>query len=432
MVVRTSTVLLAILVAGAPSPGRAETREVQRLEPEDAPSRGPRYAPVTVEFFCGAMLYGCREHHLLLGELARRHPQRLRVVYRFLQRVGPKDGNVLAEAAMEAWAQGRFFEYADALFGTRYNPRKEIERIARQAGMELGRLQAALADGRHRPRLEASDVWAARLNVSEHVSSALVWNGRAITPRATIDEYEKAYDDTYAEARRLLDDEGVSLRRLYPTLLRRAARAQAEAYRRFPGRGPYAEETLDLAGPRANVPQDGAPARGDGAAPVTIVIFADFQCPGCYQIQRDLRRLEDAYPGLVRIVFKHFPLVIHPDARLAAEAAACAHEQGKFWPYHDRLYGGYQRIKRADLVRYAAEAGLDVDQLLDDLDAGRCQERVRLDVSDARALNVEQTPTLFVNGLKVPGNRASFADLRALLDEELRPGLLESVTPDLH
>jgi len=418
------------LSLGAPRPGLADTREVQRVEPEDAPARGPRHAPVTVEFFCGASFYGCREHHILLTELARRHPQRLRVVYRFLQRPGPKEGNPFAEAAMEAWAQGRFFEYVDALHGSRVSPRRDLDRIARQAGLDLERLKTALADGRHRPRLEASDVWAARLNVSEHVSSALVWNGKAITPRANIEEYEKAYDEMYLDARRLLEVEGVSLRRLYPTLLRRAARLQAEAYRRYPGHGPFAEDVVDLLATRANVPQDGAPARGDATARVTIVIFADFQCPGCYQLQRDLRRLDDAYPGLVRIVYKHFPLLVHADARLAAEAAACANDQGKFWPFHDRLYAAYQRIKRADLVRYAAEVGLDVDQLLEDLDAGRCAERVRVDVSDGKALNVEQTPTLFVNGLKVPANRAGFADLRALLDEELRPGLLESVSPD--
>jgi protein-disulfide isomerase len=421
---------LAVLLALAPATALAETVELQRVEAEDAPARGPRHAAVTIEFFCGSFYPVCQHHHLALTELARRHPRRLRVVYRQFER-GDRDGPVFAEAAIEAWAQGRFFEFVDALYGSgRTILKKDLERVARQAGLDLPRLRSALADGRHRPRLESDDVWAARLGVES--APTLVWNGRIVRPRRlTIDEFEVLYDEAFAESKKLLEDEGIPPRRLYAVLLRRAAREQAELSGQAikPGRGPLSDQTIDLATPRANVPQDGAPARGEPSSEVTLVVFADFQCHYCYQIQKTLQRLEDAYPGRLRIVFKHFPMSIHPDARLAAEAAACAHDQGKFWAFHDKVFHHFGRLKRADLVRHAGEVGLDVDQLIDDLDEGRCADRVKQDLADGRALGVEQTPTLFVNGLKVAGNR-SFADLRALLDDELRPGLLESVTLD--
>jgi protein-disulfide isomerase len=421
---------LVVLLLTASS-AEAETVRVQRIEEQDAPARGPRYAPVTIEFFCGGSYYlVCQRHHLTLTELAKRHPRRLRVVYRQYDR-SARDGNAFAEAAHEAWRQARFFPFIDALYATgRVGQKKDLERIARQAGMDLDALRAALADGRHRPRLEADDVWAARLGL-EGTGPILVWNGRMIRPRgSSIDEFEELYDAAYAEARKLLVEEGVPLRRVYGVLLRRAAREQAElagaAFKR-PGRGPFAEKTIDLTAPRANVPQDGAPARGEPSSEVTLVVFSDFQCHYCFQIQRTLRRLEDAYPGRLRIVYKHFPMSVHPDARLAAEAAACAHDQGKFWAFHDKLFTEFGRLKRPDLVRHAGDVGLDVDQFLEDLEAGRCSDRVKQDVADGRALGVEQTPTIFVNGLRIAGNRSP-ADLRALLDEELRPGLLESVT----
>ena len=107
----------------------------------------------------------------------------------------------------------------------------------------------------------------------------------------------------------------------------------------------------------------GAPVRGSDQAPVTIVEFSDFQCPYCVRAQPTLKRVREAYGEKVRFVFVDFPLDIHPQAKKAHEAAACAHEQGKFWPMYDRLFTSEGKFQVDDLKGYAGETGLDADGL---------------------------------------------------------------------
>ena len=93
-----------------------------------------------------------------------------------------------------------------------------------------------------------------------------------------------------------------------------------------------------MAPPRANVSLKNIPVRGVPAAPVTIVEYADYECPYCQQVQPTLDRLEAAYKGKVDFAFKNFPLPMHSHAEKAAEAALCAGAQGKYWEYHDKLF----------------------------------------------------------------------------------------------
>ena len=113
--------------------------------------------------------------------------------------------------------------------------------------------------------------------------------------------------------------------------------------------------------PRHEVPlAAGDPSRGNASAPVTIVEFSDFQCPYCLRASPTLTQLQKKYGDKVRVVWKDFPLTqIHPDAFRAAEAAHCAGEQGKFWEYHDLLFGNQKALQPSDLTKYAADAKLD-------------------------------------------------------------------------
>src|SRR5262245_6542649 len=117
----------------------------------------------------------------------------------------------------------------------------------------------------------------------------------------------------------------------------------------------------------------GAPVRGGEHAPVTIVEFSDFQCPYCVRSQPTLKRVRETYGEKVRFVFLDFPLDIHPQAKKAHEAAACAQEQGKFWPMYDRLFKSEGKLQVEDLKGYAGEAGLDSAAFATCLDSGRNQ-----------------------------------------------------------
>ena len=122
------------------------------------------------------------------------------------------------------------------------------------------------------------------------------------------------------------------------------------------------------------------------------------------------------YDGRVRLVVKDFPLPSHPLARSAHEAARCAAEAGRFWPYHDRLFEAQPRFERDDLVRYATEVGLEVGRFTRCLDSRTFAAAVEADVSQGRALGVRGTPTFFVNGRILVGAQPVDAFQRAVDD----------------
>ena len=109
------------------------------------------------------------------------------------------------------------------------------------------------------------------------------------------------------------------------------------------------------------------------------------------------------YDGKVRLVFKDMPLAMHALARGAHEAARCAGDAGKYWPYHDRLFAAQPAFERPDLLRYAAEIGLDGEAFGRCLDAGTHAAAVSEDVAQARALGVRSTPTFIINGQSLLG-----------------------------
>jgi protein-disulfide isomerase len=155
------------------------------------------------------------------------------------------------------------------------------------------------------------------------------------------------------------------------------------------------------------VPVAGAPARGPARASITIVEFADFECPFCARAEVTLRALELAHPGDLRVVYKNLPLPMHPHARLAAKAALAADAQGRFWEFHDRLYAQLGRrgeaLDRAMLERIAADLQLDGARFSRDLGDPALEGRIAGDEKDAAALGVEGTPTFFVNGRRISG-----------------------------
>ena len=170
---------------------------------------------------------------------------------------------------------------------------------------------------------------------------------------------------------------------------------------------------------RADVPITGAPFKGSEKAPVTIVKFEDFECPFCKSVQPTLAAVMKKYDGKVRLVHKDLPLEqIHPQAQLAAEAARCAGEQGKFWEYHDALYGNAPKLGSAELKSYAKQIGLTTMPFEKCLASGKYKASVQKDLSEGAQLGLTGTPSFFINGREISGALPveSFA---AIIDEEL-------------
>ena len=120
----------------------------------------------------------------------------------------------------------------------------------------------------------------------------------------------------------------------------------------------------------------------------------------------------------MRHVFVDYPLPFHPNAHIAAEAAHCAGDQGKYWEMHDALLAPGARLDRDGLVQAAAKIGLDVKRFAADLDAMKHKDLIERDKALAVSINLYETPTYFINGRKVVGNR-EFDYLKAVIDQEL-------------
>src|SRR5579883_105019 len=157
--------------------------------------------------------------------------------------------------------------------------------------------------------------------------------------------------------------------------------------------------------------------RGSYQAPVTILVFSDFESFPC-------ARSADVLSGVitqtrdVRLIFKHAPSATNPNAMLAHEAALAAGAQGKFWEMHDVLFANQQHLTHADLVGYAKQIGLNLPAFKQALDGHSYRPVIERDLAEARGFGVTTTPTFFVNGRRLVGPQG-YASLGAVIETVL-------------
>lgn len=154
-------------------------------------------------------------------------------------------------------------------------------------------------------------------------------------------------------------------------------------------------------------------SRGPADAPLTIIEFSDFECPACAMAFRDLHDLVREHPDLVRLVFHHFPLDsecnphvpmrMHKSACLAAIGSECAARAGKFWEFHDLLFGAQDKLGRDELIAKAEGLGIAKDTFVTCLDDPSARTNVLSDTGAGAKLGIKSTPTLVINGRTVEG-----------------------------
>ncbi len=155
--------------------------------------------------------------------------------------------------------------------------------------------------------------------------------------------------------------------------------------------------------PRVAVNAPADLSRGKADAPITLVEFSDFECPYCRRAQETLKAVEKAYGDKVRFVFRHYPLPFHEQAPKASEAAQCAADQGKFWPFHDALFAEGALLAPVELKKLAGKLGLNQATFDGCLDSGHHADRVAKDSAEGKSLGISGTPTFFVNGIRLVG-----------------------------
>ena len=165
--------------------------------------------------------------------------------------------------------------------------------------------------------------------------------------------------------------------------------------------------------------------RGSADAPVTLEEFGDFECPPCGNLSPYLDEFEKMYRNKLRILFREFPMPVHPHAFRAAEAAEAAGLQRRFWEMNDLLYRERLIWPRVDrpreiVCRLRGKLHLDVDRFKRDIDSAEVKRRIAADQQRAASLQVDRTPTLFVNDRLVPATALSPAGLREAIDAALK------------
>ncbi|MCL2450513.1 MAG: thioredoxin domain-containing protein, partial [Polyangiaceae bacterium] len=153
------------------------------------------------------------------------------------------------------------------------------------------------------------------------------------------------------------------------------------------------QERFDPSAVKA-LPIDGSPTKGPDDAPVTIVEFADFECPHCREAVPQIDAVLAAHPGKVRLVYKSYTLPFHTHGEPAARAAFAAGAQGKFWEMEHLLFERQQHLESADLERYARMLGLDVAKWKADMATPAAGERVAHDRQLGEEMKLKGTPTI--------------------------------------
>ncbi len=174
-----------------------------------------------------------------------------------------------------------------------------------------------------------------------------------------------------------------------------------------------------LKAPTVQVATAGRPERGGGAkAPITIVEFSDYQCPFCKRGEDAVQKVVDTYGDKVRVVFRDYPLPFHDRARPAADAAACANAQGKFWEYNKKLFANQNALSDENFKTYAKDLGLDTAKFDECYAKKPYSADIDKDMVDGIAAGVNGTPAFFINGRALSGAQP-FEKFKEIIDEEL-------------
>jgi protein-disulfide isomerase len=390
------------------------------------PVWGSRSAPATIVVFAdiegGGTAAMQRALELLKGAYGK---DKLRIVWKNIvlpQRKTSRPSAIAAETARALQGNEAFFKFfATASASPQALTRENFEKWAVASGVPLDPFRKALDKATFAAKVDADSELARQLHLE--ASPAAFLNCVPLGTAQPIHRYRQAIDAQLARAEQL-SAAGIKPPHLY-TELCRYNRAQADARDSRPPAPTASEPRRPVPPPEDtttwHVPLDNAPVRGNKKAPVTIVVFGDYQCPFCKRTEELLAQIRTDYGDKVRVVWKDRVQIFHPRSEPAAEFAREARKQkgeAGFWAAHDKLFENNSRLEDADLLGYAAELGLDVAKVKSAIAKKSHELDIQADVDQSDALKATATPHLFVNGRRLTGGQA-MDQLRKLIDAQL-------------
>ncbi|MDB4974902.1 MAG: Periplasmic thiol disulfide interchange protein DsbA, partial [Myxococcaceae bacterium] len=405
--------------AGAAVTGVQEDEPVERLKvpvTSAQPQKGPADAPVTIVAFSDFECPFCSRVVPTLEQIEKDYGNKVRVVWRNQPLPFHQSAMPAAEAAMEAFAQGKsdkFWEMHNKLFANnKALTRPDLEKYAAEVGLDVPKFKAALDANKHDAAIKAD--MELGTNVGARGTPSFFINGRSLRGAQPVEKFKELIDDELKRVDKL-KAKNVPASSVYATLMANA-KDKAEAAPSQPAAAPADDKTV------YKVPVGASdPVKGPADALVTVVIFSDYQCPFCSRVEPTLSALQSKYGNDVRFVWKDNPLPFHNDAGPAATLAREAYSEGKdkkFWEAHDLLFKNQTALSRADLENYGKQLGLNDKKVKAALDASPYKAKIEEDQALARNLGASGTPSFFINGRSLRGAQPQPA-FEKLIDEEL-------------
>ena len=344
----------------------------------DDPALGSPEALVTLVEFGDFECPFCAKLAPVLKAVLDAHPKEVRLVFKQNPLAFHKSAGLAAQAALAAHAQGRFWAFHDRLFAHQdHLSREDLTAHAAAIGLDVPRFTKDLDGGTLQARVEADQDVAARASATGTPNTFI--NGRKVVGGRDEAELRALVEEELAKARALVAS-GTAPAAVYAKIVEGGKRQD-----------PLGADEVRFA-------LDAAPARGEPGAPIQLVLFADFQCPFSSRLEPILERVEAAFPGKVRTIFKHFPQPFHANAQVAAEAAVCAQEQGKFWEVYAGLFAAQKDLTDAAIEAAGTAAKLDLKAWKACRASDRPKKVVAADAAEAQQAGLKGTPTVFLNG----------------------------------
>lgn len=381
-----------------------------------APVKGSEDAIVTIVEFSEFQCPFCSRVLPTLNQILE-DPEfagKVRVVFKNLPLGFHDRARPAAIAAAAAHRQGKFWEFHDLAFANQRDLTDEnFIAWAEQIGLDMEKFRADLADAELAAQVDADAAMANSLGI-QGTPNFLI-NGTPLTGAQPFEAFQTAIR-AEIEATQALIDGGQSAGDAYAARLAATASArgpQAREEQQRPPARPQPDPNAEM-----YVPVGASAVKGSDNALVTIVEFSEFQCPFCSRVGPTISQIMETYGDDVRIVFKHRPLDFHDRAMPAARAAIAAQNQGKFWEYHDILFANQRELTDENLVAYAEQLGLNIEQFRTDMAAEATNARIQEDMQLADRLAAGGTPHFFVNGIRIRG-AVPFENFRSVIDEQL-------------
>ena len=394
-------------------PGEPQAGEVYKADIKGAPIKGAKDALVTIVQYSDFQCPFCSRVEPTIDQVMKEYAGKVRVAWRNMPLPFHDKAKPAAVAAMAANEQGKFWQMHDILFKNQQalGP-DDLQKYAQEIGLNMPKFKAALEDKKLVAAIEADATAGGKIGARG--TPAFFINGTFLSGAQPFEKFKARIDEELKKAEELAKKAGGKAK-VYDAIMK-TAKAEVGG-----GTPPAGGGEAAAAGPAKKVDVGNAPARGPKNAPITVVLFSDFQCPFCGRVEPAISELEKAYPGKVRVAWKNFPLSFHNNAKPAAEAALAANEQGKFWQMHEILFKNQQALTAADLEKYAKDIGLDMGRFKAAMDSHKFAAQVEADTKQGSSLGVEGTPAAFVNGQLISGAQPVDA-FKKIVDAELKKG----------